>query len=88
MVKHRLFSHDGRTFEVRAECTDGDWSIRVYEDDHPAHQMVYSVSHDRLTPGFLDKISDHVVEQIMAVAQENIERGIVRALPKSHADEK
>jgi hypothetical protein len=88
MVKKRFFLHNSRTFEVRAERADGDWSIRVYEDGHPAHQIIYSVSHDLLTPGFSDKIPDDVVEQIMAVAQENIEREMVRVLPKSHVDDK
>jgi hypothetical protein len=86
MIKKRFFSHNGRRFEVRAECTDGDWSVRVYEDNHPAHQLTYSVSHDRLTPGFLDKISDEVVEQLMNIAQENIERGLIRVLPRSQAE--
>jgi hypothetical protein len=88
MEKHRFFSHNGRTFEVRAERTDGDWSIRLYEDDHPAHQIIHSISHDRLTPGFLDKIPDHVVEQIMGIVQENIERDAVRVLPRSHMGDK
>jgi hypothetical protein len=86
MIKKRFFSHNGRRFEVRAECTDGDWSIRVYEDNHPAHQLMYSVSHDRLTPGFLNKIPDDVVEQLMTIAQDNIERGLVRVLPGSPAE--
>jgi hypothetical protein len=86
MIKKRFFSHNGRRFEVRAECTDGEWSIRVYEDNHPAHQLMYSISHDRLTPGFLDKIPDEVVEQLMTVAQDNIERELVRVLPVSPAE--
>ena len=86
MIRRRFFSYNGRSFEVRAECTDGDWSVRVYEDNHPAHQLIYSVSHDRLTPGFLDKIPDEVVEQLMTVAQDNIERGLVRVLPGSQAE--
>jgi hypothetical protein len=85
MIKNRFFMHNGRSLEVRAERTNGEWEIRVYDDNHPAHQIVYAVSHDRRTPGFFEEIPDQVIEQMMDVAQENIERNIVRVLPRSPA---
>jgi hypothetical protein len=72
----REFSFNSRRLSVRAAAFSEGWRIRVFEGDHAATAVVYSVTlEDNADPAMA---SMHLVNELMTLAQSDVEEGRVR----------
>ena len=76
MMDHRDFQFAGRLLSVRAAAFSEGWRIRVYEGDRPATDVVYTVTHENSTDTSM--ASMHLLNELMTIAQGDIEEGRVR----------
>jgi len=78
MTDSRIFHFGSRTLSVRALASNGGWRVRVYEGDQPATDVVYTVAHQNPADALM--ASMHLVNELMTVAQDDIEEGRVRLI--------
>ena len=79
-TRQRPFNYEGRHLEVKAECNNEGWKVQVYENGKPATYCVYCVSYE----DFMDAntvLSSDLVEELMNIAQDDIQRGVVTFRP-------
>jgi hypothetical protein len=74
----RDFQFNGRHLSVRAAALNEGWRIRVFEGDRPVTAIAYTVTHDVVTDASM--ASMHLVNELMTVAQADVEEGRVRLI--------
>jgi hypothetical protein len=74
--RKRKFTHKNRQFEVRAVPLMDGWKVRIYEKGKLVSPAVYSLSHDTAVDAQW-RLNLDMIESLMALAQNDIERGIV-----------
>jgi hypothetical protein len=84
MTDSRNFHFGNRTLSVRAAASNGGWRVRVFEGDRPATDVVYTVAHESTADAAM--ASMHLVNELMTVAQDDIEEGRVRLIARTNTD--
>ncbi len=82
-IKIRDFTFEGRKLTVKAEPLHDGWKVSVLENGEPAHGFAYSVSHEILQDAALTAVPGNMVEQLMDIAQSDIEEGRVKLSNKA-----
>jgi hypothetical protein len=71
MLKDKIFTYRGHTFQVRANLLEKGWAVQIYENGKPISSP-YMVTHetaiDHITAGW-----GHAVEALMHAAQMDVE---------------
>jgi hypothetical protein len=83
MTDSREFHFGSRSLSVRAAAFNGGWRVRVFEGDRPATDVVYTVTHENTTDASM--ASMHLVDELMTVAQDDVEEGRVRLIARTSA---
>jgi len=80
--KHtRIFSHKGRQLEIRAVPFADEWKVRVFENGKQVTPVAYSVAHEaRIDANW--QLKTDLIEALMRLAQDDIERGTVPLMPQ------
>ena len=76
MTESRDFSFNGRHLSVRAAAFSEGWRIRVFEGDRAATAVVYTVTIENTADPAM--ASMHLVNELMTLAQSDVEEGRVR----------
>jgi hypothetical protein len=76
VTDNRNFSFNSRRLSVRAAAFSEGWRIRVFEGDHPATAVVYTVALENTADPAM--ASMHLVNELMTLAQSDVEEGRVR----------
>jgi hypothetical protein len=63
---------------VRAAAFNEGWRVRVYEGDRPVTAVAYTVTHDIAAEASM--ASMHLVNELMTLAQADVEDGRVRLI--------
>ena len=79
-IKPRTFTHDGRTFEVRAAAENEGWKVRVFENNRPVTAVVYTVSDENQIDAKVQELSVDLLDKLMQLAQSDVEKGRVALL--------
>ncbi len=66
---------------VRAEVSPDGWEVRVFNGDRPVSGVVYNVSMDTQVDAAMQSVPTDLVDELMRIAQSDIERGIVKIVP-------
>jgi hypothetical protein len=77
MIKSTQFSHQKRTFEVRATVDANEVMVRVYENDKRATPAVYSVTIETAFDAQVSGFPLNVVDGLMQMAEEDVKEGRV-----------
>ena len=78
MSTSRDFQFNSRHLSVRAAAISDGWRIRVYEGDRAVTAVAYTVTHDVQADGSI--ASMHLVNELMTLAQVDVEEGRVRLI--------
>jgi hypothetical protein len=76
VTESRDFSFNSRHLSVRAAAFSEGWRIRVFEGDHAATAVVYTVTLENTADPAM--ASMHLVNELMTLAQSDVEEGRVR----------
>ena len=76
MTESRDFSFNSRHLRVRAAAFSEGWRIRVFEGDHAATAVIYTVTLENTADPAM--ASMHLVNELMTLAQSDVEEGRVR----------
>jgi hypothetical protein len=71
MLKDRVFTYRGHTFQVRATISENGWAVQVYENGKPIsppYKVTHETAIDYSTAGW-----GHAVEALMHTAQNDVE---------------
>jgi hypothetical protein len=71
MLKPKVFTYRGHTFEIRATLLENGWAVQVYEDEKPVSPR-YTVTHQTAI-NFTTAGWGHAVEALMRTAQSDVE---------------
>jgi len=74
----RDFKFNSRNLSVRAAAFNEGWRVRVYEGDRAVTAVAYTVTHDVMADASM--ASMHLVNELMTLAQEDVEEGRVRLI--------
>jgi hypothetical protein len=66
---------------VRAVAFNEGWRVRVFDGDRPATDVVHTVAHENTVDASM--ASMHLVDELMTVAQDDIEEGRVKLIPRA-----
>ena len=72
MLKQSQFSHRGRSFEVRAETTDNEIKVRLFENDRPASPVSYSVTIETAFDAKMRSFPLNLVDGLMELAEDDV----------------
>ena len=78
MTTSRDFQFNGRNLSVRAAALNEGWRVRVFEGDRAVTAVAYTVTHDITADASM--ASMHLVNELMTLAQSDVEEGRVRLL--------
>jgi len=76
----RDFLFNSRHLSVRAAAFSEGWRIRVFEGDRAVTAVVYSVTHENTADASM--ASMHLVNELMTLAQDDVEEGRVKLIPR------
>jgi hypothetical protein len=82
VTESRDFHFGSRLLSVRAVAFNEGWRVRVFDGDRPATDVVYTVAHDNTADASM--ASMHLVDELMTVAQDDIEEGRVKLIPRTN----
>jgi hypothetical protein len=71
MLKPKVFSYGGHTFEIRARLLENGWAVQVFENEKPVSSP-YTVTHETATE-FSTAGWGHAVEALMQTARSDVE---------------
>ena len=71
MLKPKVFTYRGHTFEIRATLLEKGWAVQVYEDEQPVSPR-YTVTHQTAI-NFTTAGWGHAVEALMQTARSDVE---------------
>lgn len=74
MTKMHTFTHDGKTFEVRAAILDNRYCVRVFLNDNqvsPEYSATLEIGHDYFT-----QHQESLVSALEKIAEADIRRGV------------
>jgi hypothetical protein len=74
----RDFQFNNRHLSVRAAAFSEGWRVRVYEGDRAVTAVAYTVTHDVTADASM--ASMHLVNELMTLAQADVEEGRVRVI--------
>lgn len=83
-ITTKAFTFAGRSLVVKAAPVGDGWTVRVFEDDEPVHPLVYGVTYETITDAAAMSIPGDLVEQLMQLAQDDVEQGRVRLINKKN----
>jgi hypothetical protein len=78
MTESRDFQFLNRHLSVRAAAFNEGWHVRVFEGDRAVTDVVYTVAHENTADPTM--ASMHLVHELMAVAQDDVEEGRVKLI--------
>jgi hypothetical protein len=78
VVESRDFLFNSRHLSVRAAAFSEGWRIRVFAGDQAATAVVYTVTHENAADA--STASMHLVNELMTLAQSDVEEGRVRLI--------
>jgi hypothetical protein len=81
VTESRDFHFGSRLLSVRAVAFNGGWRVRVFDGDRPATDVVYTVAHENTADASM--ASMQLVDGLMTVAQDDIEEGRVKLIPRT-----
>ena len=76
VTESRDFSFNNRRLSVRAAAFSDGWRVRVFQGDQAATEVVYAVIHENTADPAM--ASMHLVNELMTLAQSDVEEGRVR----------
>jgi hypothetical protein len=71
MLKPKVFTYGGHTFEIRARLLDNGWAVQVFENEKPVAPP-YTVTHETAAE-FSTTGWGHAVEALMQTARSDVE---------------
>jgi hypothetical protein len=78
MLKRTNFSHDGKTYEVRAATIDDEVKVRLFEEDKLASPVFYTVPAETAFDAKVRAFSFDLVEELMALMERDTISGRLR----------
>lgn len=79
-IKNEEFVYNGRTLEIRSQITIREIIVRVFEKDHPATNIIYTVKLETIVDAAVASLSVDLVSSLVKIARDDIEAGRVQLL--------
>lgn len=86
-MRNKTFDHRGRAFEIRVTFENGEFVVRLFEDDQQASDLVYTVGHETAVDAGTTEVSPDLVDHLVELMMSDVTSGRLR-LRKTNIQER
>ena len=84
MLKSTKFSHNGKTYEIRAASLENEIKVRLFENDRLASPVTYGVTIETNFDAKMRGFSLDLVDELIELMQQDAVSGRLRLFPNSN----